>query len=626
MERIKSIEQLQAIEASLAAARKSDRPVVTVCGGIGCTANGCQKLVAEFKKLISEKNLGDKVELLVTGCLGFCEMGPVVVVYPQKTFYKKVQVADAAEILDSAVSGKAVERLLYTDAEGKKIEKEDDIPFYKNQNRKLTGILGVIDPESIESYLAAGGYQALAKVLSGMKPEDVINDIIKSGLRGRGGGGFPTGKKWESCRKAADKLGASKRYVICNADEGDPGAFMDEAVLQGNPHTVIEGMLIGAFAIGSDEGIVYVRNEYPLAIKSLSAALEEAREAGLLGKNILGTDFSFDIRINRGGGAFVCGESSALIASIEGFVGEPRAKHIHMAESGLNDKPTVLNNVETWANVPLIIKEGVSAFTAIGTGDVSENPWNGSKGTKIFSLAGKVNNTGLVEVPMGATLRDIIFGVGGGIKNGKKFKAVQTGGPSGGCIPEKFLDMPVDFDELSKVGSMMGSGGMVVLDEDSCMVDFAKYFVEFLCEESCGKCTTCREGLRRLKEILTRITEGKGRADDLDLIEDVCETLSQGSLCALGGSAANPVLSTLRHFREEYEAHIFQKKCPGKVCKSLIKFSINDNCTGCTVCAKNCPQGCISGARKEKHVIDSAKCIKCGVCKEVCKFGAVTVE
>lgn len=620
MERIKSVDQLKDIEKKLAGARNADHPVVVVCGGIGCTASGCQKVVAEFKKLIAEKNVADKFELRVTGCLGFCEMGPIVVVYPSKTFYKKVKVADVADIIDGVVNNKVVDRLLYSgaDTNGKAVACQDEIPFYKNQNRQLIGGLDAIDPECIESYLASGGYQALAKVLSGVKPEDVIKDIIDSGLRGRGGGGYPTGKKWESCRAAAEKNGVAKRYVICNADEGDPGAFMDEAVLQGNPHTVIEGMAIAAYAIGSDEGIVYVRNEYPLAIKSLSAALDQAREAGLLGQNILGTNFSFDIRINRGGGAFVCGESSALIASIEGNVGEPRAKHIHMVESGLNNKPTVLNNVETWANVPIVINKGAKEFAKLGT--------EGSKGTKIFSLAGKVNNTGLVEVAMGATLRDIIYGVGGGIKGGKKFKAVQTGGPSGGCIPEKYLDMPVDFDELKKVGSMMGSGGMVVLDEDSCMVDFARYFVEFLCEESCGKCTTCREGLRRLKEILTRICEGKGQVGDIDLIKDICETLSQGSLCALGGSAANPVLSTLEHFREEYEAHIFQKKCPGHVCKNLINFSINDNCIGCGLCAKNCPQGCISGEMKKKFTLDATKCIKCGVCKEVCNKGAVTVE
>jgi len=552
-----------------------------------------------------------------------------VVIQPEDTLYQRVKIQDIPEIVEKTLAGgEVIERLLYHDAGGQAYTKESEVPFYKHQMRLILAHNGHIDPTSIDDYIAVGGYAALGKVLSSMKPEQVIKMIKASGLRGRGGGGFPAGVKWESCRAAKSEDGV--RYIICNGDEGDPGAFMDRSVMEGNPHSVIEGMIIGAWAIahpGKPAGYIYVRNEYPLAVERLGIALKQARELGLLGENILGSGLNFDIKINKGGGAFVCGESTALMASIEGFVGEPRAKHIHTVESGLWNKPTNLNNVETWANVPLIIERGVEWYTSIGTGDVRDNPWGGSKGTKIFSLVGKVQNTGLVEVPMGVTLRHIIFNIGGGIIGGKRFKAVQTGGPSGGCLPESLLDMPVDFDELTKAGSMMGSGGMIVMDESTCMVDVARYFTHFLADESCGKCVSCREGLKQLSLILQRICDGQGRPQDLELMESLSETIREASLCALGQTATNPLDSTLRYFREEYIEHIEQKKCRAGVCKSLIRFRIlADKCTGCMLCAKKCPQQCISGEKKKPHVIDQSKCIHCGVCRDVCNFDAVVVE
>ncbi len=535
----------------------------------------------------------------------------------QGIFYQRVTPDDLKEIIaETVVKKKIIERLLYIDSDtGEKIRYEKDIPFYRKQKRVVFGNNGLIDPENIEDYIAIGGYKALAKALFKMKPEEVIEEVKKSGLRGRGGGGFPTGRKWEFCRRAKGEI----KYVICNADEGDPGAYMDRSLLEGNPHSVLEGMIIGAYAIGSNEGYVYVRNEYPLAVKNVKIAIEQAKKYGLLGKDILCSDFDFDVKISMGGGAFVCGESTALMASIEGKVGEPRAKYIHTAEAGLWNRPTNLNNVETWANVPLIINKGRTWYSRIGTKE--------SKGTKIFSLVGKIKNTGLVEVPMGITLREIIYDIGGGIPNGKRFKAIQTGGPSGGCLPTKFLDLPVDFERLTETGSMMGSGGMIVMDEDTCMVDVARYFLNFLNEESCGKCVPCREGLKRMLEIITAITRGEGKEDDILLLEELSEVIKTTSLCGLGQTAPNPVLSTIRYFRDEYKAHIGDKRCPAGVCRELIQYVIDKKkCTGCGVCKNICPEGAIIGQKKRSHRIDVAKCIKCGLCKDVCKFGAIRVK
>ncbi|MGA3281693.1 MAG: NADH-quinone oxidoreductase subunit NuoF [Smithella sp.] len=592
-----------------------NKKFVAICAGTGCRAYGSLKVKEALEAELKKQNMN--VDVIATGCLGFCEKGPMVVIHPDKYFYQSVKVADVPEIVSKTVAkGEVISRLLYRHPETKKtMFREEDMPFYKKQLRVVFGSNGMIDPTKIDDYLVINGYQALGKVLSEMTPEGVINEVKKAGLRGRGGGGFHTAVKWEGVRKTAGE----PKYVIANGDEGDPGAYMDRSLMEGNPHSIIEGMIIGGYAVGANEGYIYVRNEYPLAVTHLNIAIAAAREAGLLGKNILGTDFSFDIHINKGAGAFVCGESSALFASIEGRAGEPRAKYVHAVEKGLWDKPTVLNNVETWANVPLIINKGADWYSSIGT--------EGSKGTKIFSLVGKIRNTGLIEVPMGTTLYEIIYDMGGGITNGRKFKAVQTGGPSGGCIPESLLDIPVDFDKLYEVGSMMGSGGMIVMDDKSCMVDVARYFLAFLKEESCGKCVPCREGVRRMSDILEDICAGKGTEGDINLLENMSQAIADGSLCALGGSAPNPVLSTIKYFREEYEAHIKDHRCPAGVCKALITYSIDpEKCTGCGLCIKVCPTQATSGEKKKAHTIDNNKCTRCGACIESCKFEAINVK
>jgi NADH-quinone oxidoreductase subunit F len=615
--KLASPRELELLRARLLAKRDPGRTCVALCAGTGCLASGCRDVADAFRREVEERGLSNEVDILTTGCHGFCERGPLAVIRPLGVFYQRLRPEDVPEVVATTiVEGQIVERLLYEHLlTAEKIVREHDVPFYKLQNRLILGDNGYMDPTSIEDYVARGGYSALAKALYSMQPETIIDTIKRSGLRGRGGAGFPTGRKWESCHQAQGE----PKYVICNADEGDPGAYMNRSTLEGNPHLVLEGMVIGAFAIGSHEGYIYIRHEYPLALENITLAMEAMRAHGLLGSDILGSGFDFEIFIVRGGGAFICGESSALMRSLEGDVGEPRAKYVRSVERGLWDKPSTLNNVETWANVPHIVNKGWEWFASIGT--------EGSKGTKIFSLVGKVNNTGLVEVPMGITLREIIFDIGGGVPDGRQFKAVQTGGPSGGCIPERMLDMPVDFDELTKVGSMMGSGGMIVMDERTCMVDVARYFLNFLREESCGKCVPCREGITRSLEVLKRICSGDGQDGDIALLEELGELLEGFSLCALGRTAANPVLSTIRYFREEYEAHIQDRRCPGAVCKPLITYTIQgEKCTGCQACARQCPQQAISGEKKEVHSIDQNLCIKCGVCLDTCRFDAVLVR
>lgn len=586
---------------------------ILVCGGTGCKASRSDEIVKNFKTYLSEAGLADKVTVSITGCFGFCEKGPILKISPDNVFYVHVSPEDVKEIVEEhLVGGNVIERLLYEEPSLKeKVKKQDEMSFYKKQHRIALRNCGLINPEVLEEYIANQGYIALGKVLTSMTQDEVIQNMIDSGLRGRGGGGFSTGQKWLFTRKSK----ADQKYIICNADEGDPGAFMDRSILEGDPNSVLESMAIAGYAIGASEGYIYIRAEYPLAIERLRIAIRQAREAGLLGKNILGTDFSFDIFIKYGAGAFVCGEETALIHSIEGERGEPTTKPPFPAVSGLWEKPTSVNNVETFANIPPIIINGPAWYSSMGT--------KTSKGTKVFALAGKINNVGLVEVPMGTTLREIIYEIGGGIKNGRKFKAVQTGGPSGGCIPAENLDIAIDYESLNAIGSMMGSGGMIVMDEDNCMVDIAKFYLEFTVEESCGKCSPCRIGNKRLLEILTRITEGKGTEEDLVDLRELGETIKDTSLCGLGQTAPNPVLSTMKYFMHEYEAHVRDKKCPAGVCQALLQYHVTDKCIGCTKCARQCPVSCIEGKVKQLHVIDQDKCIKCGACQTACPVKAI---
>ncbi len=616
MARLNSPEELRKFRQAILSKRDPDNPCISICAGAGCVASGADEVIAAFKAEIETQGLQADVDTKGTGCPGFCERGPVVVIYPAEICYLQVKAEDVHEIVEQTIKeNKVIERLLYEDpATGEKAVKESDISFYKNQERTVLCNNIKVDSRSIDDYLSIGGYSALAKALGEMTDLEVLAEVKKSNLRGRGGAGFPAGRKWEGSRNASEPI----KYVIVNADEGDPGAFMDRALLEGNPHSILEGLIIGGYAISANEGYFYVRQEYPLAVANINFAIKQAEDYGLLGKNILGSGFDFKVMVHQGAGAFVCGESTALMTSLEGKVGEPRPKYTRSNIKGLWNRPSVLNNVETWANVPLIVNKGADWFTSIGT--------ESSKGTKIFSLVGKITNTGLVEVPMGMTLRDIIYKIGGGIPGGKKFKAVQTGGPSGGCIPEELLDLEVGFDELSKAGSMMGSGGMIVMDEDTCMVDVARYFINFLTDESCGKCVPCREGLRQMHKILTNITAGKGKEGDIEILQDLAETAVEASLCALGKSAPNPFLSTLRFFRDEYEAHIKEKRCPAQSCKQLIAYHIDpDKCQACMICLRKCPADAIDGGKKKIHIIDQEKCTNCGTCFEVCppRFGAV---
>ena len=592
------------------------RSHVLICGGTGCTSSGSVAVREAMAKELELAGLSDEVKIVQTGCFGLCANGPIMIIYPEGTFYSHVKVDDVKEIVEEhLLKGRLVERLLHKETdEGvtETVHSLSDTKFYKKQHRVALRNCGVINPESIDEYIGTDGYQALGKVLTEMKPQEVIDTILASGLRGRGGAGFPTGRKWQF---AADQP-AGKKYVVCNADEGDPGAFMDRSVLEGDPHAVLEAMAIAGYAIGADEGYIYVRAEYPIAVQRLTIAINQAREYGLLGKDIFGTGFNFDITLRLGAGAFVCGEETALLASIEGKRGEPHPRPPFPAVKGLFGKPTIINNVETLANIAQIINKGADWFASMGT--------EKSKGTKVFALGGKITNTGLVEIPMGTTLREIIEDIGGGIPNGKKFKAAQTGGPSGGCIPASLIDTSIDYDNLLAIGSMMGSGGLIVMDEDNCMVDIAKFFLEFTVDESCGKCVPCRTGTRRLLEILEKITSGNGEMEDLDKLEELCNYIKSTSLCGLGQTAPNPVVSTLRYFRDEYIAHIVDKKCPAGVCKKLLHYHIDaEKCRGCTACARQCPTNAISGAVRTPHTIDPAKCIKCGACMATCKFGAI---
>ena len=591
------------------------RAQVLVCGGTGCSSSGSATLIERFDEKLAEAGLDKEVKVVRTGCFGLCEAGPVVIIYPDGTFYSRVKPENVDEIVsEHLLKGRKVEHLVYTD-HATKIQDADkaleDITFYKHQERIALRNCGVIDPENIDEYLAMDGYRALEKVLTSMSREEVIDEVLKSGLRGRGGAGFPTGMKWKFAYNSVN----DQKFVACNADEGDPGAFMDRSILEGDPHAIIEAMAIAGYAIGANQGYIYVRAEYPIAVKRLQVAIGQAEDYGLLGDNILETGFSFHLNIRLGAGAFVCGEETALLASIEGKRGEPKPRPPYPAVKGLFEKPTMLNNVETYANIPQIILKGADWYSSIGT--------EKSKGTKVFALGGKINNTGLVEVPMGTTLRTVIYDIGGGCPNGKKFKAVQTGGPSGGCLPESLLDTPVDYDNLIAAGSMMGSGGMIVMDEDNCMVDIARFYMEFIVDESCGKCTPCRIGTKRMLEILKRIVDGKGEEGDIEKLEELANTIKNTALCGLGQTAPNPVLSTLRFFRDEYEAHIKEKRCPAHHCKNLLQYVITDKCRGCTACARVCPAGCISGEVKKQHTIDPKKCLKCGSCMEKCRFGAI---
>lgn len=592
------------------------RSHVLVCGGTGCTSSGCQQVITALHEELEKNGLKKEIDVVKTGCFGLCALGPIMLIYPEGTFYSMVKPEDIPEIVsEHLLKGRIVTRLVYDETvteDGIKSLNETD--FYKKQNRVALRNCGVINPENIEEYIGTRGYEALGKVLTEMTPDDVIQILLDSGLRGRGGGGFPTGRKWQL---AKDLVKGGQKYVCCNADEGDPGAFMDRSVLEGDPHVLIEAMTIAGYAIGADQGYVYVRAEYPIAVERLTIAINQAREYGLLGNNIFGTDFNFDLDIRLGAGAFVCGEETALMTSIEGNRGEPRPRPPFPAEQGLYQKPTVLNNVETYANIPQIILKGADWFASMGT--------ERSKGTKVFALGGKIKNTGLVEIPMGTTLREVVEQIGGGIPDGKKFKAAQTGGPSGGCIPVEHFDIAIDYDNLIEIGSMMGSGGLIVMDEDNCMVDIAKFFLEFTVEESCGKCTPCRIGTKRMYEMLEKITNGQGTLEDLDKLEELCYYIKDNSLCGLGQTAPNPVLSTLKYFRDEYIAHVVDKKCPAGECKALLSYVVEaDKCKGCTLCARVCPNNAIEGKVKEAHVIIQDKCIKCGACMEKCKFGAIS--
>ena len=595
------------------------RSHVLICGGTGCTSSGSPALREALTKELEANGLSEEIKVVQTGCFGLCALGPIMIVYPEGTFYSRVTIDDIPEIVgEHLLKGRIVDRLVYNEqahgSENEDVEASlSNTAFYKKQKRVALRNCGVINPEKIDEYIAMDGYFALAKVLFEMTPDDVIQTVLDSGLRGRGGGGFPTGRKWMFAKASK----SDKKYVVCNADEGDPGAFMDRSVLEGDPHAVLEAMAIAGYAIGADEGYIYVRAEYPIAVKRLQIAIEQAREYGMLGKGIFGTDFNFDIQIRLGAGAFVCGEETALLTSIEGNRGEPRPRPPFPAVKGLFGQPTIINNVETYANICQIILKGADWFASMGT--------EKSKGTKVFALGGKIKNTGLVEIPMGTTLREIVEEIGGGVPNGKKFKAAQTGGPSGGCIPASLIDTPIDYDNLIAIGSMMGSGGMIIMDEDTCMVDMAKFFLEFTVDESCGKCAPCRIGTVRMLEILNKITSGNGEMEDLDRLEELATYIKSASLCGLGQTAPNPVLSTLRNFRDEYVAHIKDKKCPAGVCKKLLSYTIDpDKCKGCTLCARTCPAGAIVGKVKEVHVIDTAKCVKCGACIEKCKFGAIS--
>ena len=602
-------------ESIISSLQQDSKTAVSICMSTGCLASGAKDVREALANELKKQNLNERVELKQTGCVGFCEQGPRVTFQPQGICYFKVRPGDVQEIVTKTIGEKGiVERLLYKDQNtGKRIQKLEDIPFYKYQFRLLLDNNAKSDPGKIEDYIALGGYSALAKTLSELTPAQVIEEVKQANLRGRGGGGFPTWLKWQSTRLSPGE----PKYVIVNCDEGDPGAFMDRTLMEANPHSILEGLMIGAYAIGASKGFVFVREVYPVAVQNMQTAIKQAEEYGLIGEKVLGTDFSFRVEIHRGAGAFVSGESSALVSAIEGNVGEPRPKYIHMAEKGINDKPSCLNNVKTWANVPVIILKGSEWFRSIGT--------KGSSGTAIFSLVGKINNTGLVEVPMGITLRDLIFKIGGGIRGGKKFKAVQTGGPSGGFIPEKYLDLPVDFDELTKIGSMMGSGGMIVMDEDTCIVDVARYFVHFLLDESCGKCIPCREGLRVLSKIMDGICEGTGEKEDIETIKEITETMKYASLCQLGKSAVNPILTSLRYYPEEWAQHIREKRCEAKACQAMIDYYIDPaKCRSCMLCARECPTGAVQGDKNITIWIDQEKCIKCGTCYEFCNFGAVT--